>query len=351
MIALMPSQVERCLWKTLNVEVWILSGIIYIWFVKATILEPKSKSMTDLFSGKTVPVEDVLTKFDKIVIKPTDKISQSDRGYCERMQRGLDKLFAQLAVWDKRMREFAETEPVTKKYYSIKKYHRNENEIHVEKEIELRENNPDPFEKFHFCPLYDVVHCQRLRSNAIVHFVKKIESYFNSTYNLRLDIPDSFFDKKKVIHYELLVEAIVNQLGGRGLNEQGIEILKDEFRRSLWKKDQVTLSGAKLTITDYMSYYTRFNDKVEFNDGNYKLFTAITYFETGEAGDIKNEFSRYCRSGEEVQFGNVYEFHACDKIKSAKFFKNRKVELVFLSSTLAQSFFDTLELNKVPTDR
>lgn len=280
-----------------------------------------------------------LDKFKAVEVTAINKITESDKKFCENEEKQAKEALKQVKEWHD---------------FFVKKSEEDSNEYFFITGTNYNYVGGSGIEKFEnkysdkmFTPLYDILHTRKLIEKIKSTFISRIERYFNSTYNLKLDISVSFFESKDISYMEL-VSSIVELLDGLSLTDTGIQLMKDEFMGTIYCKERYTLKGRTLSLNDYVRYESWNGVKISYTEREKqaKLRKAFIFFEKGELQDGLSviDFSR--RDNEGIDFTKEY-FLGFSKIESVRFYKNGKMTIKFFTSELAEQFEKMFNLHTI----
>lgn len=175
-------------------------------------------------------------------------------------------------------------------------------------------------------------------------FISIVCYYFKNKYNVTIneDKIQKKFDSN--VTYNNIIDEITIQLDGYNFTEKAEAEIKQKLRDSVSHKD-ITPKGNKISIKDYLYIDTSWSkwgtEKIHYNSNNKveMIFNAIYHFETGFTV-LNNELdtmSRKIMNGKNEEVFGVHELNF-SKVKSIKILKNGKVEIEFISHTIAAKF-------------
>ncbi len=283
---------------------------------------------------------DLIERFDKLKINPTDSISGKDRSFCENLQKEYDSLQRQLNKYVELFVKLNEEEKNNP--YSLK------SSEWREEYIELKDA-PKWYERFMFTPLYPLQVCRKFLSEGRKRFIEEAGNYFERIYNLELNL-DELIESEKPVCYQDVVEEIVRQVGEVSLNDSGIRNLINGFKNCVYYRNRVVIKSNKITIDNYVyySYHSLPSLKIDRTDKQVNaLIMAMSHFESGGVSPLHiitdNMPGR--SYSDEVDPTMEYIFYHAEKIRSIKFFKNRRVDIKFTTNEYARKFYEYFELN------
>lgn len=284
-----------------------------------------------------------LQKITAMEIQPDDRISESDRSYCERHQKAYEAAissFKELSFF------WSDMESVQRELLGEKEYR---------KYLTSREGPPvsqDLIER----------HIKALHHS----FISDLVRHFNSTYHVSVDLAEvagTLLPKEPEEHwragykeqctayheqiqsltvrYQNVVEQVILQLDGRTFTERAFQELYDKCHSAAWNthKREPKFECRKDTIS-FIGYFCRFKgwpyNGWELDNGMQDILWGAAHFETGSYGVLPYGFSRLFAHHEMKE--PTVEFPACEKVKQMKLFKNNRVDLKFYSPEYAEQF-------------
>ena len=279
----------------------------------------------------------LLTKLDAVEIKADNRISESDRAFCQMRQEAYDearRILVELRQqWKGTLRQQEE------------KYGKNHyiglegcSTSAIQKKIEILPNL----------------------------FISDIVRYFNNTYNVSVSagdieevlvpeeprvqdweagksiLPTYHAEMRKFsLRYEAVLDQIFIQLGGRTFAERALDELKEKCHKAAWNTYRKTSDfEIKGDTIRFIGYACKFNDWLstpqwELTDGMKDILRGIAHFETGVFGCYPQSFSELI-GWNRVRYSEV-DFE-CQKVKRLKMFKNNRVDVKFAGKSLANQF-------------
>lgn len=292
---------------------------------------------------------DLLDKFDAVVIQADNRISETDKNYCETHQEAYEAAltaFKELGFfWDDMCKA----------------------------QSDLLGPRNTPF--FHDYlssssgPSISAHSIQAHIKNLHGEFIQAIVHHFNFTYHVTVsssDVKEALLPEEPdncrrvedeawetyhatmqalTVKYADVVDQIILRLDGRNFVEQAFHELKVRCHKAAWntykkepdferKKDAIRFTGYGCSY-DTWSNITRW----ELSDKMKSVLCGAAHFETGGYNMYPVGLSDL------VGYGRVDHdlvlFPSCAKLKQLKMFKSRRVDLKFASEALAQEFIDT----------
>ena len=289
---------------------------------------------------------DLLEKFDAVVIRTDDRITEADRKYCQSQQElyqdavqgfyQIACLWMDMCVCQKNaLADPDDYREKWKKKYLISSWWPNR----TVKDI-IR----------HIFSLHEA-------------FINEIVSYLNDTYHLSIGtyavernlIPEEpqFYETDDVIdwaafppvvlRYEDIVDFILSGFGGRTFEEQAPYELVEHCHIAAWDKSTHTANFERKKSTikilhgacDY-GYYSSHN-QWHINDSAKHIIKALAHFETG-GFDRFPSWLDSLSSDRSYLWDDEYELEGVVKLERIKLFKNGRMDIRFTSEAYALQF-------------
>lgn len=292
----------------------------------------------------------LLDKFDAVNIQADNRISETDKNYCETHQEAYEAAltsFKELGFFWEDM-------------------------------LKVQNDLLGPRDSNFFYDYLSSSEGPNLSSHSIhahikeLHgeFIQNIVYHFNSTYHVTVsnsDIrnallpeePDSYRRSQEgekwetynramqtlTVKYADVVEQIILRLDGRSFVEQAFHELKVSCHNAAWNtyKREAKFERRKDTIrfTDYGCSYDTWSNitRWELTAGMKNILRGVAHFETGGYNMYPMGISDLVDYGRVAQ--NIVLFPSCTKLRQLKMFKSHCVDLKFASEALAQEFIDT----------
>lgn len=291
---------------------------------------------------------DLLDKFDAVIIQADNRISETDKTFCERHQAAYETAISAY-------KEFAFIW---------------EDMLHTQEELLGSRDG---------CAQSDylnVTHAPSLSVQAIhddiedMHylFIENIVRHFNAEYHVTLsssDIKAALLPKKPdpyrseqseldnyketiqnlAVKYDDIVDQIILRLDGRSFTEQAFYELTTACHNAAWNsyRQEAEFERKKDTIrfTSYSCSYDTYGSSTQW-----KLTASMQQILRGVAHFEANNYTVFPYTlNELLGYHRFYEstilFSDCSKIKQLRVFKSHRVDLKFTSEALAQEFIDT----------
>lgn len=301
----------------------------------------------------------MISMFDEIEIKNTNRIAVDDKEFCDDIQSVFTKCFDRLLKWRELFIKAQQDSP-SNGYENPSGWHVDQKYYGSDSSLE------EQFSVFDFTPLYPIERIDKLIYNASCRFENKIVEYFNSKYHCRFEsqlrVCDSIFEYrygdsrtnymryngKQPLAYGAIIDYIVDALGGTSFIEQANMIAIDEFRQTIRWGD-VTLKGNKISFTNWGSFHSWSGYRIDYEQQRKirKVLRVLALFESGHLTDmIMVGMNAIERNNENVNWGSEYLL-TTKKVVGIKFFKNNKMEIKFADASSAEEFFKAYELSEV----
>lgn len=254
-------------------------------------------------------MNNLLDKFDTIEVNNNTRISSEDQAFCEDQERQYKEFI-----------KFADDYIVNLTYNSLQNIFFNSEDL-IKEMSKTKEANKEEF-----------------ISNIVDHFRRK--------YRVTLESQPLQKKYNLDITYSLIVDEIIEQLGGFNFTDKASQEIKDKFKNIVngYRSNYVSIKKNKLILNSFfnidsfdkkwggdygISYY--------YKEDFYHLFVALSHF---EQGTVKNTYERTLQTIDYEKGDKVFKEHSlmCIKAESIKLFKNGKVEILFLTPEYAQEF-------------
>ena len=280
---------------------------------------------------------DLLSKFNDVKVNLTDKITTTDRQFCEAQQKAYDHAL----------------EDMTSLIGLLTTAFDHQRD-------DLAPLNPSPYESSYLgdIQISDLGDTKKKMHNR---FVEKIVHYFERTYHMELDntaIEDALIPKLDIdwptelqrkeyaqemknlhLNYSDVLERIFAQLGGFSFQEKALTELKEKCYAFAWcdGRKQVFTQKKALVSFSYGCSLSDYGHRWSLYERLKPVLKAACYFEYETLDFVP-------RCMQEMLFINfdepVVEISA-SKLDSVKCFKNGRVDLRFTSEAYAREFAET----------
>jgi hypothetical protein len=263
--------------------------------------------------------QDILNKFDDIIIENNKRIDPDDEAFC-----------------------ITEQEKYNNTLETLNK---------ISEVLKLSNNN--------YLSGYDFNNLDSLPRDKKEKFIINIISYFVKKYSITID-PDKVFKKyqNKEVDYNILLDEVFTFLGGFSFLEKSINEVKTKCKEKSYnsyrKEFNITLKNNTLTINNSYVLFSH-TTKYEYINGkridtpvvesgyraseNIKPYLdAISLFEFNKVIELDNRFYNYNITITPEEFSNGIKILNCKKLNIIKFFKNGRMDLKFNTSQQAAQF-------------
>lgn len=301
-------------------------------------------------TGATVPVApDMLAVFDTIEVRNEEKISATDRDFCERHQRVLARSLDQLQKWYDLLRK--EADAYADRYQAT---FRANGTVEYRSPYSWTQPALD-YSEFEFRPFDTLNQVVELYHRALTRFARNIVSHFNDHYHLSVEMPD--IDRENTPMgtrptYTTYVDTVIAHLGGRGFQEVAQAELIDRLHKTVfssWAKDPM-LVGNKIVfdqIHTFSDITLEFHQRYDFEYGalgNISHICAglILYANGSLNGDYRiiEELDE-----DDVDLKRWYSLSA-GAAQAIKFYKNGRIDVRFTDRASAEACYNLLCLDK-----
>lgn len=309
-------------------------------------------------------INDTLSLFDNINVDNKRRISDEDKQYCEEQQRYFERTMNQIRNYQLFFQQCLEKErnPVYKVRYNEPVLNDNfSNPYFTKKSI----SDDELYRASEFSPLFPLKGCQKCYEKTITRFETKVVDYFNRKYGCRfeekgiimnavfpqytktnpvdghmnLSCPGDWFaligKETKFPSYELILDYIMDELGGLSFREKKDDLALDSLRKIL-SYHNVELKRNTVKVTNFI-YFNEWSDyRIRYDD----VETIETIIETERAVNGADKAAK-C--------GNISELHAGEELAicgngtslvSMKLFKNGNLLITFATDKAAEKFFN-----------
>lgn len=284
-----------------------------------------------------------LDKLDAVQVSADNRISETDRKFCEAHQAAYVDAKASLSeleyMWTDIVNRQAETlKPIEEIWNNVQRY------IHLPHFSEQDIRN------------------QLEELNEL--FISNLVRYFNHSYNVSLDSntvidvllphkPKSDYHSPNTeaiagyhqklrsmeVDYKDVLDQIFIQLGGRTFLERALDEIKEACHKAAWCTSTGKAEYELKSDTIRFTYGCRFESmfgKWELNDKMKSILIGLAYFETGTFGYYPAAISKLL--GWSYREDPVVIFSNYTKLQSLRMFKNGRVDIKFKSKDYAGRF-------------
>jgi len=251
-------------------------------------------------------VDNILSKFDEIEVKNSSRISLDDQTFCEDQERNYNEFIK----FSNDYINYLNENSLSNTFYN--------SESLVNEMNKTRDIKKDMF-------------------------ISKVVNYFRDKYKVTLKSEPIQKKYDISVKYDIIVDEVIEQLGGYNFIDKAEKEIKDEFKNTL-RHDKIKLKNKKLSIesffqTDYFSIkYGTYEVGYGSDEKFYKLFKAMSHFlyESNE-NLFDNVYSTITRQKDDDVF-KTHEIIGKDIIKTLKVYKNGKIDLEFSNSDHMRKF-------------
>lgn len=294
---------------------------------------------------------DLLSGILGVEIRNEEKITASDRLYCERQQELLYKTLAQIDRWYGIFMEEAE------------QYHESHRISYKENgEIKCRSvptsAEYDSYANYEFKPFKAINVLVSANLDANESFASRIVGYFNRTYNVSVPIPK--IDRETLRmgfrpEYMTYVDAVIEHLGGRSFRQTAEDELLRRFlqlvRPGRWSKVKPELKGDKISFPNivgfddfYYSNYGKNHIHYNYRDRIATLCEGIAFGSDNLLCGDERMVMRLDK--DDVDVSGWYGLTTTNAT-GMKFFRNGRVDVRFMDRDTASRCFSRLRLDGI----
>ncbi len=193
-----------------------------------------------------------------------------------------------------------------------------------------------------------IIEMDKTRDYKKNQFILNIINHFRDEYKVTLK--DDPIQKKynTDITYNIIIDEIIEQLGGYTFKDKAEKEIKDTFKNCLeynLKYNNIKLKKCKLTIEDFFQIdywdvkYKKYTVGYNSDDKFYKLFKALSHFMFRANEMYFNTIYRTITQEQNEQVFTTHNLsHSGQGALSLKLYKNGKIDLEFSSVEYAQQF-------------
>lgn len=302
-------------------------------------------------SGGAQP-SDLLSAIYRVEVRNEEKISATDRAFCERQQAALYQTLEQIERCYDLLRTEAEL------YHNIYKITYKPNGCIVAQEQSKTGNIPTDY-RIAACRIFDAIEMfVKLYHEVNEIFAARIVRYFNDTYHVSVPAPSVDAETLKMGDrpiYTTYVDRVIEHLGGRSFRATAETEILERFlnlvRPGRWAKSKPEVKGCKITFPNIVSYddfYIKWDRCYHIAYGNHSKFD--TFCEGIMLGtDGRLDGSRQSVIGlntDDVDLTRWYDT-ATESGIQLQFFKNGRVDVKFKDSAAAEVCFQRLCLHEL----
>jgi hypothetical protein len=305
--------------------------------------------MTTQVNSITGTDRDMLSSIYKIEIHNEDKISDTDRIFCENQQA---RLYESLNEIDRWYAIFVEEAAKYKESHNVDYL---PNGKVKRRDIHNYDYDKTDYSDFEFKPFGSIDKLVENNYKAVTAFAKSIVRHFNNTYNVSVPYPEIDEGKLQMGFrpvYLSYVNLVIEHLGGKSFRDTAEEELISRFhkavRPSRWSKVKPELKKDRITFPGII----RFDDFwPEKNKMHYNYRQELENFCAGIAFGADNTLHgstsiiiRFDSDNIDIsQPYNLTTTHA----ESIKFFKNGRIDIKFENAKMAEHCFRKTKLDDI----
>lgn len=293
---------------------------------------------------------DLLSGILGVEIRNEEKITASDRLYCERQQELLYKTLAQIDRWYGIFTEEAE------QYRESHRISYKENG-----EMSYRESlypDDNSYSHHEFKPFKAINGLVSANLDANESFASRIVGYFNRTYNVSVPIPK--IDRETLRmgfrpDYMTYVDAVIEHLGGRSFRQTAEDELFRRFlqlvRPGRWSKVKPELKGDKISFPNIVGfddfYYSNYGkNHIHYNYSD-RIATLCEGIAFGSDNLLCGDERMVMRlDKDDVDVSGWYDLTTTNAT-GMKFFRNGRVDVRFIDRETASRCFSRLRLDGI----
>lgn len=279
---------------------------------------------------------DLLEKFNAIEVKATNRISEADKGFCERSQTAYETsltFYTELLRLSTQMKEAQEgLSGNDLKGYMISRQDVNIDEDAVERHLD---NLQECFIRNivnYFCGTYAI----NIESRKILRSFKKDDSSESAEESAAPK-------QRKPIRYEEIVDLIFREMDGRSFEEYAMYQLRADCKKAVGgiggyyerKKAVICFRDSFCYVITRDRYrYTEYEWNLK--DNAKSIIRALAHFETGKFADYPGFIAHLVTEG--TSSTELLGFYYCEKLEELKMYKNGRMDVRFVSPALAVEF-------------
>ena len=294
---------------------------------------------------------DLLSAIYKIEIRNEEKISESDRIFCEEEQEKLYHSLDQMDLWYKKF-----VEEATKYNESHKITYKTNGKIKIHEPYRYHYDFVNfYYTDFEFKPFDNINKLVELNYRALNAFAKSIIGYFNKTYNVSVPYPKIDEETLQMGFrpvYQSYVDLVIEHLGGGSFRNKAEEELLKRFHKVVkpgtWCKVQPELKKDKISFPDIIRFEDFWTDR---NKVHYNYRNDLEDFCAGIAFGSNNSLTgcsmiMYGFNDDNVDTTKSYRLKT-GNADEMKFFKNGRIDVKFKDAQTARSCFCKLKLDTI----
>lgn len=294
---------------------------------------------------------DLLSSIYKIEIRNEEKISDTDRIFCENQQtvlyRSLDEIDRWYGIFTGEAAKYNDSHKISYEPNGKIKFHEPYNSKYDSVDVD--------FAKYEFKPFEVINKLAEENHKAITAFARSIVAYFNRNYEVSVPYPD--IDEKTLPMgfrpiYQSYVDLVIEHLGGKSFRDTAEEELINRFldvvKPGRWSKVKPELKKDKIIFPDVI-WYDNFwpeKNKIEY-ESRRKLENFCAGIAFGTDNSLQGSLSMIIwLNCDNVDVSRPYGLSSANA-EEIKFFKNRRIDVKFKDAKTAEACFRKLKLDTI----
>lgn len=294
---------------------------------------------------------DLLSSIYKIEIRNEEKISDTDRIFCENQQemlyQSLDRIDQWYGIFVAEAARYKDSHKISYEVNGKIKYHEPYNGRYDYTKID--------FTDYEFKPFEDINKLVEKNHKAVLAFAKSIVAYFNRNYEVSVPYPD--IDEKTLPMgfrplYQSYVDLVIGHLGGKSFRETAEEELINRFLNTVkpnrWSKVKPELKKDKIIFPDVIRFDSFWNDRNKMHYNYHKelenICAGIAFGADGSLQGSSSMIIRFDDNNVDVSKPYTLTTTGADEMK---FFKNGRIDVRFKDAKTADACYYKLKLDSV----
>jgi len=273
-----------------------------------------------------------LEKLETVQVVQDQLLQDNDKAVATELLAKRDDSISQLRQWRKQLEILAESMP--KSSHCIKRFDNGNSMVSIPWD-------EDELGKLKFTPLYALRHIDKAEKKAHNTTVSALVRHLNDAYSLGLSYTEIQDELKPGFTMDDVQTLLAAHTDGLGLNDTGAEKVKAEFRRC-FNASNFKSKGTRVTASSGI-YFNSFRFEpglsLSFGDQNIMVIAkAIALFDFGVT-TIPNFWYQMIEGWQRnVDVTVAYEFPMHNRFLALKFFKNGRIDLIFVDDQAARDF-------------
>jgi len=277
-----------------------------------------------------------LEKLETVEVVQDQLLQNNDKVVVNELLAKRDDTLIQLDQWRKQLETLAESMPQSPHY--IQRYDNGNSAVTIRWD-------EDELAKLKFTPLYALRHIDKAEAKAHNTTVSALVRHLNSAYSLGLCSEKIQGELMSGFTLQDVQTMLAAHTDGLGLQDTGAEKIKAAFRR-YFKHSEIKRKGAKVSIGSAVSWDS-FRFKAGYSlsygdEGVIAMAQAIALFDLGATTMPNFWYGMLDHWHRDVDVSTPYEFPMHNRFQSLKFFKNGRVDLLFVDESAAEAFMRDL---------